>query len=71
MKVTAMISDDLINEIKKETGGKNITDSITIALKEYLRIQKLNKVYEAIDEEPLAFNEDFAPYGYRNQKPDR
>ncbi len=67
MKVTAIIDDSLIEEVKSTTGGKNITESITIALKEYLRMKKLDKVFEELDREPLQFNEDFKPYGLRNQ----
>ncbi|WP_421879560.1 type II toxin-antitoxin system VapB family antitoxin [Marinoscillum sp.] len=67
MKVTAIIDDALIDEVKSVTGGKNITESITIALKEYLRVKKLDKVFEELDREPFQFNEDFQPYGLRDQ----
>ncbi|GAG78241.1 unnamed protein product [marine sediment metagenome] len=36
MKVTAIISDNLISEVKKYAKGKNLTESLTIALKEWL-----------------------------------
>lgn len=66
-----MISDELIEEVKKETGGKNITDSITIALKEYLRNKKLNYVIDEVEKEPFVFEEGFAPYGVRKLNRDR
>ena len=65
MKVTALISDDLINEVKKATGGKNITESLIIALKGYLSNQKINQIIDEIDREPLMFQEGFEPYGMR------
>jgi len=36
MKVTAIIKDDLISEVRKYAKGKNLTDCLTVALKEYL-----------------------------------
>ncbi|MCB1604557.1 MAG: type II toxin-antitoxin system VapB family antitoxin [Gammaproteobacteria bacterium] len=43
MKVTALISDELIEEVKRLTEGKNITESITIALREWVENQKHNR----------------------------
>jgi len=34
MKVTALIPDEIVDEVKNYSGGKNITDAITIALKD-------------------------------------
>jgi len=62
MKVTALIPDELIQEVKKISGGKNITESLIIALKSYVQNQKMEKLYDAIEEEPLTFREDFIPY---------
>ncbi|MEQ8472182.1 MAG: DUF2191 domain-containing protein [Marinoscillum sp.] len=71
MKVTAIIDDLLIDEIKTVTGGKNITESVTIALKEYLRVKKLDKVFDELDRAPLQFNEEFIAYGSRNKNRNR
>lgn len=65
MKVTALIPDDLIERVRKVTGGKNITESLIIALEGYLKKEKINYVIEEIEKEPLMFNEDFEPYGIR------
>jgi len=62
MKVTALIPDELIQEVKKISGGKNITESLIIALKSYVQNQKMEKLYDAIEQEPLTFREDFIPY---------
>ena len=37
MKVTALIPEDIIAETKKFTGGKNITESLLIALRASLK----------------------------------
>ena len=65
MRVTALIDDNLIEQVKKMSGGKNITESIVIALKYYLNNQKIYDVLDAIDKEPLQFNEDFTAYNIR------
>ena len=65
MKVTALIDDKLIDEVKKFSGGKNITESITIALKYYLSEKKKYKVLDELDKEPLQFNDDFVAYNIR------
>ena len=41
MKVTALIPDDLITDVKQLTQGKNITDSLIKALSEWVSIQKI------------------------------
>ncbi|HEY4656755.1 MAG TPA: type II toxin-antitoxin system VapB family antitoxin, partial [Cyclobacteriaceae bacterium] len=43
MKVTALLPEDLIQEVRKASGGKNITESIRIALEDYIARQRLKK----------------------------
>jgi len=54
MKVTAIIPDSLIREVHEESGGKNITDSITIALREWRNLRKLRRLNQKIERKPLA-----------------
>lgn len=63
MKVTALIPDELIEKVKQISGGKNISESLIIALNEYVKRDKMEKLYDSIKSEPLTFNEDFVPYG--------
>lgn len=65
MKVTALISDKIIEEVQRISGGKNITESLLIALNYYIDNQKLYKALDEIDSNPLQFNEDFTAYGIR------
>lgn len=60
MKVTAIISDELIKEVKKLTKGKNITESVTIALKEWLALKKVKELNQLVREEPLEFDVNFS-----------
>lgn len=62
MKVTALISEELIKEVMAKSGGKNITESITIALKEYVSQKQVSYLIDEVEQEPLAFNEDAAQY---------
>ena len=43
MKVTALIDDELIQEVMKLSGAKNITEALKIALKDY-RSRKIRMV---------------------------
>ncbi len=67
MKVTALIPDDLLEKVKSTAGGKNITESLIIALTDYVSRQKLYDVLDEIDREPLAFREDFVAYRSANR----
>ena len=60
MKVTALIPDDLIAEVRDLTAGKTITDSLMIALKEWIALQKIKQTRHKIKARPLAFREDFS-----------
>lgn len=60
MKVTAIISDNLIDEVKKHAKGRNITESLTIALKEWLALKKIRELNNLISEEPFEFKKDFS-----------
>ena len=65
MKVTALIPDDIIQRIKKTTGGKNITDSLMIALNEYLEQKEITYLSNDLEREPLQFEEAFTAYNVR------
>lgn len=59
MKVTALIPDQLVNEVKKYSGGKNITDSLVIALGEWISLKKIKDLNSKIQDKPLEFNNNF------------
>lgn len=62
MKVTALIDETLIDKIKQISKGKNITESITIALKDYVARNTIEYLIAEVDKEPLTFREDFVEY---------
>jgi hypothetical protein len=54
MKVTAIIPDSLVHEVQQESGGRNITESITIALKEWRALKKIRKLNLQVRKKPLS-----------------
>ncbi len=59
MKVTALIPDELIEEVKKLTGGSTITESIIIALEDFASRQRLIRTIQKIKRQPLTFRENY------------
>ena len=55
MKVTALLADDLISEVQKLSQGKNITDSVKIALNDWVKIQHLKKLNAKVKNNPISF----------------
>jgi hypothetical protein len=60
MKVTAILPDELVIEIQKYTGGKNITDSLQKALSEWLKLAKVKKLNQKLKKVPLQFADGFS-----------
>jgi hypothetical protein len=59
MKVTALLPAGLIEDVRKLTGGKNITESISIALQDYISRQKIRKAIQKVKDKPLQFKDGF------------
>ena len=60
MKVTALIPDDLITEVRELSAGKNLTESLIRALKEWASLQKLRALKERVRKKPLEFVDGFS-----------
>jgi len=66
MKVTAIIDDDLVNNVKVYTKSSTVTEAITIALKDWLDIYKIKELNKKISNNPI-FIED----GQKNREINR
>ena len=66
MKVTAIIDDDLVNNVKVYTKSSTVTEAITIALKDWLDIYKIKELNKNISISPI-FIED----GQKNRELNR
>ena len=60
MKVTALIPDDLVSDVKQLTQGKNITESLIKALSEWVSIQKIKTLNTKVAKNPLIFQDGFS-----------
>ncbi len=59
MKITALISEDIIQEVRKYSGGKNITESLVIALNDYINRQRMKRSIQKVKKNPVEFSSDF------------
>jgi hypothetical protein len=53
MKVTAIIADDLINNVKAYTRSSTVTEAITIALKDWVDIYNIKELNKKIIQNPI------------------
>jgi hypothetical protein len=60
MKVTALIPDQLVDEVKHYSRGKNITDSLIIALEEWISLKKIIELNQQVSIKPLEFRKNFS-----------
>ena len=60
MKVTALIPDPLIHEVKHYAKGHTLTDSLVIALSEWIGQQKIRQLHQRILKQPLQFQSGFS-----------
>lgn len=66
MKITAIIPDEIIADVQKYTGGKNITDSLIKALNDWLYTRRISDLDQMLVEEPLEFREGYSASRVRN-----
>jgi hypothetical protein len=68
MKVTAIIPDEIVNDVQEFTKGKNITDSIIKALSDWLYIKRIQKLNNEVRKDPLQFADGFNAEIVRNSR---
>lgn len=60
MKVTALIPDEIIREVAQEARGKTLTESLMIALQEWIQLRKISSLNNQIQNKPLEFQKGFS-----------
>ena len=60
MKITALLPDQLVKDVQKLSNGKNLTESITIALNEWTSLEKLKQLNKKLKQHPLKFVDGFS-----------
>jgi hypothetical protein len=56
MKVTAIIADRLINDVKAHSRSATITEAITVALKDWLELYNIKELNKKIIQNPIIIN---------------
>ncbi len=57
MKVTAIIPDDLLEELKQRASGKTLTESLILALREWVARKNIEDLNRQVRTRPLRFKE--------------
>jgi hypothetical protein len=57
MKVTAIIDDNLVNDVKAFTYISTVTEAITIALKDWLDIYSIKELNKLISQNPIVIDD--------------
>jgi hypothetical protein len=60
------LPDDLVNELRHYANGKTLTESLTIALEEWLALKKIKKLNESVKDKPLEFSKGFSAENVRS-----
>ena len=60
MKVTAIIPNEIINEVHKYAKGKNVSDSLIIALNEWLYTRRIEQLNDSLSKKPLQFQDGYS-----------
>lgn len=65
MKVTALIPDTIVHEVKHYAGGSNLTESLITALNEWISLKKLIELNSEIEKNPLTFHDNVSASALR------
>jgi hypothetical protein len=57
MKVTAIIADDLVNNVKAYTQSSTLTEAITIALQDWVDMYTIKALNKQITQKPVFIND--------------
>jgi hypothetical protein len=66
MKVTAIIPDELVSEVKALAGEKTITAALIRALEEWAQLQRVKAANQKVKAKPFRFQEGFEATSVRN-----
>jgi len=66
MKITAILPDKIVSDVKELTNSKRTTEALIKALSDWISLQKLKKMNSEIKKNPLKFTNDFSADLIRN-----
>ena len=65
MKVTAILPDDLVSQVRRHSGGKTLTDALQIALREWLALRRIKQLNRGVAKRPLQFRSGYSASSVR------
>ena len=65
MKVTALLPDELMDEVKNLTHAKNTTESLISALTDWVSSQRIKQLNAKLKKSPLKFKDGFSASSVR------
>lgn len=66
MKITAIIPDKIVSDVRDLTKSKNLTESLIKALSEWISLKKIKRMNLEIKNKPLRFNDNFSANAIRD-----
>lgn len=67
MKVTAIIPDDLLEELKQQAPGKTLTESLILALRDWIAQKNIQDLNRQVRTRPLRFKERLGAHTLRQR----
>jgi hypothetical protein len=65
MKVTAILPDDLVSQVRHHSGGKNLTEALQIALREWVALRRIKLLNRGVAKRPLQFRSGYGASSVR------
>ena len=67
MKLTALVADELLEEVRERAGCRTLTDCVVLALEEWVASKRMLAVTADLRAKPLAFAPGFSATAVRKQ----
>jgi hypothetical protein len=66
MKVTAIIPDEIVSNVRTLSKGRNITESLVVALEEWIALKKIHSLNKTIEKTPIRFSKEYSAQKIRS-----
>lgn len=60
MKVTAILPDDLVHDVRELAQGSTLTESLITALRDWVALRKVRRLNRELAAAPLQFTDGFS-----------
>jgi hypothetical protein len=65
MKVTANVPDTLMDEVRHFAGKGTVTESLIVALKEWIALKRIKELNKEVQQTPMEFREGYSATAVR------